>query len=209
VANSLIDEEAIWVEFAKAMAPMAYTTSQALAKVLNAEGPANAVLDIAASHGYFGIAVALLNPKAQVTALDSASVLEVARENAGRMGVSARHRLLPGNAFKSDLGSGYDLALVTNFVHAFDREVNIGLLKRIHAALVPGGRIALAEMVPNEDRVSPPPQATFALSMLVGTHGGDAYTFSELKEMLEAAGFKDARMERLDPVPQRAVIARA
>jgi hypothetical protein len=207
--NSLIDEEPVWVEFAKAMAPMAYMTSQALAKLLQAEGPSTSVLDIAASHGYFGIAVALLNPDARVTALDSASVLEVARVNAERMGVSPRHHLLAGDAFKTDLGSGYDLALVTNFVHAFDREVNIGLLKRVHGAMDRGGRIALVEMVPNEDRVSPPAPAAFAMSMLVSTNGGDAYTFSELKDMLIAAGFDAVRMEPLDSMPQRAVIARA
>ena len=106
-----------------------------------------------------------------------------------------------------DFGSGYDLSLVTNFIHVFDRDTNITLLKRIRAAMAPGARIAIVEFVPNEDRVSPPAAGDFALTMLVNTRG-DTYTFTELNEILGAADFRDARLESLAPVPQQLVIAR-
>lgn len=208
VQHNLIADDSIWVEFARAMAPMAYMTSEELAKVLQAEAPSRSVLDVAASHGLFGLAIARMNPDARVTALDSANVLEVARETAARFGMANRHKLLAGSIFDADLGTGYDLALVTNLLHAFDRSDNVKLLKRLHGALEPGGRIGIVEMVPNEDRVSPPTDATFALTMLVNTPGGDAYTFAELRQMLEEAGFRDARLQPLGHLPQRAVIAR-
>jgi hypothetical protein len=135
-------------------------------------------------------------------------VLEVARETATRFGLADRHKLLPGSVFDADLGTGYDLVLVTNLLHVFDRKDNVKMLKRLHAALESGGRIAVVEMVPNEDRVSPPPAAAFALNMLVNTDGGDAYTFAELKGMLEEAGFQGVRLESLDPVPQQLVVGR-
>ena len=205
--GSLIEEEAVWVEFARAMAPMAYMSAEKTAEALQREGPSKAVLDIAASHGLFGIAVARRNPEARITAVDTAQVLEVARENAAHAGIANRHRLLPGSAFEVDFGSGYDLSLVTNFIHVFDRDTNITLLKRIRAAMAPGARIAIVEFVPNEDRVSPPAAADFALTMLVNTRG-DTYTFTELNEILGAAGFRAARLESLAPVPQQLVIAR-
>ena len=205
--GSLIEEEAVWVEFARAMAPMAYMSAEKTAEALQREGASKAVLDIAASHGLFGIAVARLNPEARITAVDTAQVLEVARENAAHAGIANRHRLLPGSAFEVDFGSGYDLSLVTNFIHVFDRDTNITLLKRIRAATAAGGRIAIVEFVPNEDRVSPPAAGDFALTMLVNTRG-DTYTFTELNEILGAAGFRDARIESLAPVPQQLVIAR-
>jgi ubiquinone/menaquinone biosynthesis C-methylase UbiE len=147
------------------------------------------VLDIAAGHGIFGIVVAQQNPRAEVVAVDWQGVLTVATENASKMGVGARHRTLPGDAFKVDFGGGFDLALVTNFLHHFDVPTNTALLAKIGAALKPGGRVAILEFVPNDDRVSPPMAASFAMQMLANTPAGEAYTFSQLKGMLEAAGF--------------------
>jgi len=103
--------------------------------------------------------------------------------------VGARHTGLAGDAFKVDFGTGYDLALMTNFLHHYDIPTCTALLKKVAAALKPGGRVAVLEFVPNDDRVSPPGAAMFAIQMLGGTPSGDAYTFAELSAMLKAAGF--------------------
>ena len=105
------------------------------------------------------------------------------------MGVAARHTALPGDAFKVDFGTGYDVALMTNFLHHFDVPTCTTLLKKVAASLKPGGRVAVLEFVPNEDRVSPPMAAMFAMQMLGGTPSGDAFTLSELASMLKDAGF--------------------
>ena len=116
-------------------------------------------------------------------------MLQVATENATKMGVAAHHKALPGDAFKVDWGTGYDIALMTNFLHHFDTPTCTALLKKVAGSLKPGGRVAVLEFVPNEDRVSPPMPASFVMQMLGGTPAGDAYTFGELSAMLEAAGF--------------------
>jgi hypothetical protein len=105
------------------------------------------------------------------------------------MGVGARHRALPGDAFTIDWGTGYDIALMTNFLHHFDSPTCTALLKKVAGALKPGGRVAVLEFVPNEDRVTPSGAASFAMQMLGGTPLGDAYTLSELTAMLKMAGF--------------------
>ena len=46
------------------------------------------------------------------------------------------------------------------------------LLRRVHAALKPGGKAITLEFVPNEDRVSPPVAAAFSLVMLANTDAG-------------------------------------
>src|SRR6185369_2508977 len=94
-----------------------------------------------------------------------------------------RFETIPGSAFTADFGSGYDLVLLTNFLHHFDVPTNEALLRKVHAALKPGGRAVTLEFVPNEDRVSPPVAAEFSLMMLGNTPAGDAYTFSELDRM--------------------------
>jgi hypothetical protein len=81
------------------------------------------------------------------------------------------------------------------------------LLKRVHAAIVPGGRAAALEFVPNEDRVSPPPSATFSLVMLATTASGDAYTYAQLDSMFRNAGFAKTQFVPMDPLIERMVIA--
>ena len=78
-----------------------------------------------------------------------------------KFGVADRHTTLPGDAFEVPLGGPYDLILVTNFFHHFDPPTCEKLMRRFHAALAPGGRCVTLEFVPNDDRVSPPVQASF------------------------------------------------
>ncbi|HSU19236.1 MAG TPA: class I SAM-dependent methyltransferase [Acidobacteriaceae bacterium] len=179
----------VWVVFARQMMPMMRMPAQMIATALAKEAPARKVLDIAAGHGIFGITVAQHNPGAEIYAADWPNVLEVAKENAEQAGVADRHHLIPGSAFETDFGTGYDLALITNFLHHFDRDTCISFLRRVHMALEPGGRAAILEFVPNADRVTPAMPASFSLIMLASTPSGDTYTFSELSSMAQAAGF--------------------
>jgi ubiquinone/menaquinone biosynthesis C-methylase UbiE len=166
------------------------------------------VLDIAAGHGIFGISVAQRFPNAQVYALDWPNVLQVATENAQNFGVADRHHLIPGSAFDAEMGSDYDVVLMTNFLHHFDTDTCTELLKKVNAALAPDGQLMTLEFVPNDDRVSPPPEALFSLVMLAATPAGDAYTFGELKQMLENAGFTRNEIFAVEPTPQHLVISR-
>jgi hypothetical protein len=206
--GTVAPEHPVWVEFARAMAPMMMGPAQMMTQQMGMEaGRKIRVLDIAAGHGMYGISVAQANPDAEVVAVDWPNVLEVASENARKAGVSERHSTIPGSAFDVDFGGPYDVALLTNFLHHFDAETCVRLLRKVHAALAPGGRAVTVEFVPNEDRVSPPPSAMFSLVMLGGTPGGDAYTFSEFDEMFRRAGFARSEMHQLAPTPQQLIIS--
>lgn len=144
-----------------------------------------------------------------MTAVDWAAVLEVARANARKAGVEDRYHLLPGSAFDVEYGGPYDIVLLTNFLHHFDPPTCVGLLRKVHAALKPGGRAAALEFVPNEDRVSPPMAAAFSLTMLASTAAGDAYTFRELENMHREAGFGAIAAHPIPSSPHTLVMGRA
>lgn len=206
--GSVDPESPMWVKFANAMMPMMVLPAQAIAEKLGFEPDREVkVLDIVAGHGIFGITILQKYPNAQVYAADWANVLTVATENAEKFGVADRHHLIPGNAFESDLGSGYNVILLTNFLHHFDKETCEGFLRKLNGALAEGGRVITLEFIPNDDRVTPPAEAMFSLVMLAGTPGGDAYTFAELKEMFENAGFSKNEHVPLEPTPQHLVIS--
>src|SRR5688572_4776320 len=167
IATSTVSpNDPVWVEFARAMAPFLGMMAGKLAPLVATPGQPQKVLDIAAGHGLFGLLVAQANPAATVYGTDWADVLKVAIENAAALGVAERYHTIPGNAFEVELGTGYDLVLVPNFLHHFGVAANTSLLRKIHSALKPGGTIAIVEFVPNEDRVSPPIPASFNLQML-------------------------------------------
>ena len=195
--GTLEPENPDWVKFAQAMMPLMHMPAEIMAAELRKGGEAHKVLDIAAGHGIFGISVAKQNPAAHIYAADWKNVLEVARKNAQAMGVADRYHLLPGSAFETDFGSGYDLVLITNFLHHFDPPTCTTFMRKVHAALKPGGRAAIAELVPNPDRVTPPTAAAFSMMMLATTPSGDAYTFAELESISKNAGF--ARVELAPP----------
>jgi SAM-dependent methyltransferase len=207
--GSVEPENPAWVEFAHSMAPMMGPMAGPLAAIVLAgrTGPV-AVLDIAAGHGLFGIEVAKQNPAARVVAVDWAAVLEVASQNAKKAGVHDRFETRAGSAFDVDYGGPYDVALLTNFLHHFDPPTCVVLLKKVRAALKPGGSVAALEFVPNPDRVSPPMAASFSLTMLATTPAGDAYTLAELEAMYGAAGFVDVVGHAIPTGPHTVVVAR-
>ncbi len=206
--GTLAPEHPIWIEFARGMAPLTALPAELMAKLVGAEkGGKWKVLDIAASHGTFGITFARKNPQAEIYAVDWASVLELAKANAHKAGMDGRYHTIPGSAFEVEFGTGYDIVLLTNILHHFDVPACESLLKKVHAALKPGGRALTLEFVPNEDRVSPPQAAAFPLTMLASTPAGDAYTFAEYEAMFRNAGFTASRLHAIPPSIQHVIIS--
>lgn len=207
-AGPLAPENPIWVEFARHMAPLASLPAELLAALVGGDsGHKVRVLDIAAGHGLFGISIAKHNPNAEVVAVDWPNVLEIASENASAAGVDDRFSTIPGSAFEVEWGNGYDIVLLTNFLHHFHVPTCEELLRKVHDSLNDGGRAVTLEMIPNEDRVSPPIAAKFGLVMLAITPGGDAYTFRELERMFRKAGFSSSEIRALPPTFQQVVLS--
>jgi ubiquinone/menaquinone biosynthesis C-methylase UbiE len=206
--GTVSDDNPIWVEFARAMAPLMQMPARLLADLVGGDtGQPLRVLDVAAGHGLFGTTIANRYTQAHVTALDWANVLAVAEENARRAGLAGRYALRPGSAFDVDWGGPYDIVLLTNFLHHFDVPTCDKLAAKAHGALAPGGRALTLDFVPEPDRITPPPTATFALVMLATTAQGDAYTFEEYQAMFARAGFSRSEFHPLPPTTQQAVVS--
>ena len=183
-----------WIEYAHSMAPLAQPIASFVASALKVKsaGPIQ-VLDLAAGHGLYGLAIAGQNRSAQIFALDSRKVLEIAIENARQAGAAERFHPIPGDAFQTRFGGPYDLILVANFAHHLDETENIRLFRKCRTALKPSGRFVLIDFIVNPDRISPAPDASFALTLLATSEHGSIYTFQEFSKMLRAAGFHRVR----------------
>ncbi|BAY10276.1 methyltransferase [Calothrix sp. NIES-2098] len=206
--GTLESEHPVWVRFARAMSPLMKMPAQLIAQLVNGDNQNHIkVLDIAASHGLFGIAFAQQNPNAEIVALDWEPVLEVAKDNAIKVGVGERFQTIAGSAFDVDYGSDYDIILLPNFLHHFDIPTCEQLLKKVRAALKENGRVMTFEFIPDSDRIHPPDAGVFSLTMLATTPKGDAYTFAEYEQMFANAGFRRSELHSIAPLFQRVVIS--
>lgn len=88
-----------------------------------------------------------------------------------------------------DLGSGYDLVLISNVLHVEGPEANQRLLGQVYNAMEQGGVVVIHEALIHASRTTPPDRALFALNMLVNTERGNTYTIEEIGSWLEGAGF--------------------
>lgn len=155
------------------------------------------VLDVACGSGVWGIAVAEADARARITAQDFPGLFATTREYATRHGVADRYDYLPGDLKEVDFGEDkFDLALLGNIVHSEGESSSRDLFRRLHRALKSGGRIAIIDMIPNDERTGPPFPIIFALNMLINTEVGDTYTLAEYTAWLKDAGF--TRVETAD-----------
>src|SRR6202012_2150921 len=110
-------------------------------------------------------------------------------------GVAKRYDFLPGDLHRVAFPSGkFDLALLGHIAHGESEPSVRQIFKRLHAALKPGGRLAIIDMIPNEERTGPPFPLIFALNMLVQPDAGGTYTLNEYKTWLGEAGFSSVEM---------------
>ncbi len=206
-ANTAPDHP-VWVDFARAMGPLMSLPASLIAdRIVPGTPEPWKVLDIAAGHGLFGITLAQRNPNAHIVALDWPNVLEVAQENARKAGVADRYQTIPGSAFDADFGTGYDVVLLTNFLHHFDPPTCEALLRKVHASMKPGGWAITLEFVPNDDKVSPAGAAMFSFVMLASTPAGEAYSFQEFDRMFRNAGFSKSEIQPLPPTEESVIIS--
>ncbi len=166
------------------------------------------VLDVGGGPGTWTAAFLRADPAARATLFDLPAVIPLARERLSAAGLLDRVSLAAGDFMRDPLPGGADLAWVSAIVHQNSREQNRYLFSSVAEALVPGGRIAIRDMVMEPSRTEPVAGALFAVNMLTGTQGGGTFTLAELREDLEASGFAGADLLRRDQGMHSIVIAR-
>lgn len=160
------------------------------------------LLDIGGASGSYTIAFLERNPQLQAVLFDLPEVIPLAEERIQSEGFRDRVELVAGDFYRDELPGGCDLALLSAIIHQNGPEENDALYRKIRRALRPGGTLLIRDYIMYPSRTKPTGGAIFALNMLVSTHRGDTYTFEEVRESLERAGFQDVRQirsgERMD-----------
>jgi hypothetical protein len=186
---------AFFVEFVEDLFPLGYQTALKLADELGIDKLTQpiSVLDLAAGSGVWSIAFAKRSPLVRVRAVDWPGVLPATRRTTERHGVADRYTFVPGDLLEADFGSGHRVATLGHILHSEGEQRSRALLRKTFAALAPGGTIAIAEWLVNEERTGPAGALIFAVNMLVNTEQGDTFSFEQIAGWLREAGFVGAR----------------
>jgi SAM-dependent methyltransferase len=182
-----------FLRFVEDIFPIHYPAAQRLAEVLGISQAAApiSVLDLAAGSGVWSIALAQQSPHVRVTAVDWAGVIPVTRKVTARLGVADRYQFLEGDLLEASFGDGHAIATAGHILHSEGEERSRLLLKKTFDALAPGGTIAIAEILVDEDRRGPLPALIFAVNMLVNSQHGDTFSLNEISSWLRSVGFED------------------
>jgi (2Fe-2S) ferredoxin/2-polyprenyl-3-methyl-5-hydroxy-6-metoxy-1,4-benzoquinol methylase len=178
--------------FIAAMHRNAAARSAAVVRATGLDG-ARRMLDVGGGSGAYSIAFTRASQDLCAEVLDLPTVLPIAQRHIAEAGLSDRITTRAGDLRSDDLGSGYDLILLSAICHMLGPEPNLNLLRRCFAALSPGGRVVIQDFILAPDRTSPRSGALFALNMLVGTPEGSCYTSEEYESWLRQVGFADVR----------------
>ena len=184
--------------------PLSYPPAQKLADHLKVAKTKNdiRVLDLAAGSGIWGIALAQKSPRVRVAAVDWPGMIPTTKRITQKFDVGDRFNYVEGDILEANFGSGYDIAILGHILHSEGEDRSRPLLAKTFRALISGGTIAIAEWLVNDDRTKPLPSLMFAVQMLVNTEKGDTFSFNEIKNWLEEAGFKKVRkVEAPGPSP--------
>lgn len=152
------------------------------------------ILDVGGGSGCFMIAMAQANPSLKCTIMELNTMCEVATSYIKAGGVGAQVDTVAADMFREAWPKGYDAMFFSNVFHDWNFRTCEWLAKRCYGALEPGGRIMLHETLIDDDGAGPAVATAFSMLMLMGTQG-QQFTFGELKEILEHAGFKDVAVK--------------
>ena len=166
-----------------------------LAKQIDLSG-ARSLLDLGGGAGTHAMAFCQAYPALTATVFDLPETLLTTERLVKEAGLEGRIRLIPGDFNRDDLGGPYDAVLMSDILHYQGAEANAALVRKVHGALAPSGRLVIKDRFLDENGTSPAWTAVFAVHILVNTEKGRCYTIAEAVQWLKDAGF--ASIDELD-----------
>lgn len=165
------------------------------------------MLDVGGGEGGFLESVGARCPAVQLGLFDLTAVVERARARLDAAGLGHRATFHSGNFRADPLPHGYDLITLVRVLHDHDDAPALGLLRAIHTALPPRGRVLIAEPMADTQGAEPAGDAYFGL-YLFAMGSGRPRTPGEIRALLYAAGFSACRLVRTAlPLTCRVLIA--
>lgn len=199
------DDEPLAELFYNGMHSLSTFTARALAAHVELTG-VRRLLDIGGGTGPYDIILCQQYPDLRATLYDLPMAHGRAQRRITEHGLQDRIDVVAGDFLTEELPTGHDFALLSKVLHDWDEKTNREILRKAFAALEPGGRLAICELVVNDERTGPVAATLMSLNMLVETAGGANYTEGEYRSWLTDSGFVNIETIPLDSAGATSVI---
>lgn len=148
--------------------------------------------DIGGGTGTFLQHVSRAYPKLSLTLMDLPEVMDAARRRLADEGLDSRIRCHPGSFLEAPLPGEVDAISLVRVCYDHDDPTVRSLLKRVHAALSPGGRIIISEPMSGGRTPSRAGDAYFGFYTMAMTTGQPRSAERHM-DLLRDAGFTKAQ----------------
>jgi acetylserotonin N-methyltransferase len=153
------------------------------------------LLDVGGGSGCYATSLAGANPGLTATVMDLSAVCNIAKDYIERAGMTARVNTRSLDMFRETWPEGYDAHFFANIFHDWSFETCAVLAASSFVSLEHGGKIYLQEVLLDDSGDGPMMAAAFSVLMCLGTKG-QQFTFSQLRAILEKAGFTGIEARR-------------
>ena len=174
--------------FALAMHDYASLRGRELAHYLDTRG-CRSLLDLGCGPGTYAVHLARANADLELHLFDRATVLETTRRLVGAADLAHPTHFHAGDATADPIPGPHDLVLISNMLHMQGESGARALLRRVHAALRPGGSVVVQGQFLADDRTGPRWPVFLDLVQLCTTDHGHNHTVDDTRAWLQAAGF--------------------
>jgi 2-polyprenyl-3-methyl-5-hydroxy-6-metoxy-1,4-benzoquinol methylase len=191
-----------WTIYQRGMRSLAGLSADEVARRLKIPTGVKAMLDLGGSHGYYSVALCRRHPGLSSTIIDLPNAVDMAGPILARENMGERVRYRPGDVLTADLGERqWDLVFISQLLHHFSADANRELMARIAQALLPGGIVAVSEIIrPQSPDATGQTGAVLDLFFAAVSASG-SWSLGEIAGWQRAAGLKPRRPLRLYTIP--------
>ncbi len=165
------------------------------------------LMDVGGGEGVFLARAAARAPDLELALFDLPAVAERAKARLNEAGMLSRAQIFGGDFLRDALPLGADVISLVRIVHDHDDASALTLLRKVRRALPAGGTLLVIEAISGQKAVEPLDAYYGFYTLAMGR--GEPRTFAEIRELLLAAGFFDARLLKTRmPVVASVIVAK-
>jgi SAM-dependent methyltransferase len=194
-----------WGAYMKAMFQLARLVEPEISPRIHLPRGARRLLDLGGGHGWFSARLCERHPGLEATVIDLPGAARAGRWVLESTGRGARVRHVEGDARTAELGHQADGILIFQLLHHLPPEESVQLLRRAHAALRPGGVLAVLELLRPERGERRDASALLGLHYFL-TSSAAAYPRAEVEHWMREAGFTALKTHAVRRLPLESLI---
>jgi SAM-dependent methyltransferase len=194
--GSTAERSAAYKELTRALGRLFHDAARELAAKLT---PRERILDVGAGSGVWSLAMAERSDAARITAIDLPQVLPAFEERAESLGLRGRVELVAADYHSIQLPSeAFDRVLLANILHLEPPPSARSLVRRVAAALAPGGELVVIDALVEGDPARDRARSIYALHLAMRTRRGRVHPRAEVERWCRDAGLGEGQLVTLN-----------